>query len=83
MRKGKDPELDPDLYLWLMDPDPGGKKHVDPADPDPQPLLSGQLAFPLSLPERDSATRPIFRYFLIQNRSTYGPCVKPHFLAKK
>ncbi len=28
MRKGKDPdsELDPDPYLWLMDPDPGGTK---------------------------------------------------------
>ncbi len=24
MRKGKDP--DPDPYLWLMDPDPGGTK---------------------------------------------------------
>jgi hypothetical protein len=24
MRKGKDPEPDP--YLWLMDPDPGGLK---------------------------------------------------------
>ncbi len=29
MRKGKDPNP----YLWLMDPDPGGPKH---ADPDPQ-----------------------------------------------
>jgi hypothetical protein len=28
MRKGKDP--DPELYLCLMDPDPGGQKHADP-----------------------------------------------------
>jgi hypothetical protein len=28
MRKGKDPELDPDPYLWLI---------TDPADPDPVP----------------------------------------------
>ncbi len=35
MRKGKDP--DPDPYLWLMDPDPGGPKHADPADPNPYP----------------------------------------------
>ncbi len=26
MRKGKDPDLEPDPYLWLMDPDPGGPK---------------------------------------------------------
>jgi hypothetical protein len=25
-RKGKDPELGPDLYLRLIDPDPGGPK---------------------------------------------------------
>jgi len=29
MRKGKDLEPDPDLYLWLMDLDPGGHKHPD------------------------------------------------------
>ncbi len=23
-----DPEPDPDLYLWLMDPDPGGFKNM-------------------------------------------------------
>ncbi len=36
--KDPDPELDPDLYLWLIDPDsdPGGSKHMDPTDPDPQ-----------------------------------------------
>jgi hypothetical protein len=34
MRKGKD--TDPDPHLGLMDPDPGGPKHVDPVDPDPQ-----------------------------------------------
>jgi hypothetical protein len=34
MRKGKN--LDPDPYLRLKDPDPGGPKHVDPPDPDPQ-----------------------------------------------
>jgi hypothetical protein len=28
-------EKDPDPYLRLMDPDPGGQKHVDLADPDP------------------------------------------------
>ncbi len=33
MRKGPDP----DLYLWLMDPDPGGPKNADPVDPDPFP----------------------------------------------
>jgi hypothetical protein len=27
---------DPDPYLWLMNPDPGGPKHTDP-DPDPGP----------------------------------------------
>jgi len=41
----KDPDSDPDLsipdlgYLRLLDPDPGGPKHVDPdpdSDPDPQ-----------------------------------------------
>ncbi len=38
MRKGKDP----DPYLLLMDPDPGGpKKHTDPADPDPQQWFEG------------------------------------------
>jgi hypothetical protein len=26
MRKGKDPDMDPDPYLWLMDPDPGALK---------------------------------------------------------
>jgi hypothetical protein len=31
MRKGNEP--DPDPYVWLMDPDPGGLKH---ADLDPQ-----------------------------------------------
>ncbi len=35
MRKGKDP--DPDPYLWLMDPNPGGLKHLDPVYPDPVP----------------------------------------------
>ncbi len=32
MKKGKDLEsdTDPDLYLKLMDPDPGGQKHSDP-----------------------------------------------------
>ncbi len=29
-----DLDLDPDPYLWLMDPEPGGPKHVDPVDPD-------------------------------------------------
>jgi hypothetical protein len=28
-----------DPYLWLMDPDPGGRKHTDSADPDPQHYL--------------------------------------------
>ncbi len=28
MRKGKDPEADPDLYLSLMDPDPGRPKNM-------------------------------------------------------
>jgi hypothetical protein len=28
------PDHDPDPYLWLMNPDPGGPKHVDPVDPD-------------------------------------------------
>ncbi len=40
MRIGKDPEPepepDPDPYLWLIDPDPAGPKHADPADPYPQ-----------------------------------------------
>jgi hypothetical protein len=27
---------DPDPYLWLMDPDPGGQKHMYPIDPDPR-----------------------------------------------
>jgi hypothetical protein len=31
--KDPDPELDPDPYLCPVDPDPGGKKHVDP-DPE-------------------------------------------------
>ncbi len=26
MRKGEDPDPDPDRYLWLMGPDPGGPK---------------------------------------------------------
>ncbi len=34
MRKGKDSEPDP--YLWLMDPEPGGPKHADPPGPDLQ-----------------------------------------------
>ncbi len=29
-------EPDPDPYLWLMVPDPGGPKQTDPTDPDPQ-----------------------------------------------
>ncbi len=33
MRKKKDPEPDP--YLRLVDPDPGGPNHAGPADPDP------------------------------------------------
>ncbi len=28
---------DPDLYLWLMDPDPGAQKHLDPTDLDSDP----------------------------------------------
>ncbi len=38
MNKGKDPdpERDPDPYLWLMNPDPGGPKTSGFADPDPQ-----------------------------------------------
>ncbi len=38
MRKGKDPEADPDPYLVLMDPDPEGPKTNVPylTDPDPQ-----------------------------------------------
>ncbi len=31
MRKGKDP--DPDPYLWLIDPDPGGQKQSGPRSP--------------------------------------------------
>ncbi len=40
MRKGKDsePYLDPDQYLWLMEPE--AQKHADPVpDPDPQHWL--------------------------------------------
>ncbi len=37
MRKGKDPDPEPDLdtvpQLRLMDPDPVGPKHADPAEP--------------------------------------------------
>ncbi len=33
-------------FLWLMDPDPGAEKHVDPVDPDsnldPQHCLQSQ-----------------------------------------
>jgi hypothetical protein len=40
MRKGKDPEpeRESDPYLSLTDPDadPGGQKHTDPTDPDPE-----------------------------------------------
>jgi hypothetical protein len=38
MRKKKDPEPDPDPnpHFRLMDLDPGGQKHADPADPDAQ-----------------------------------------------
>ncbi len=34
----KDPESDPDPYIWLMDPGPdqGGPKQTDLTDPDPQ-----------------------------------------------
>ncbi len=37
MRKGKDPEPDP--ILWLMDPNriQDVQKHADPAEPDPDP----------------------------------------------
>jgi hypothetical protein len=28
---------DPDSILWLVDPDPGGQKKVDPVDPDSNP----------------------------------------------
>jgi hypothetical protein len=42
MINGKDPEPDPDPYLWLMGPDPGGQKHADPVDPDPVPDLDPQ-----------------------------------------
>jgi hypothetical protein len=35
MRIEKEP--DPDPHLRLMDPDPGGPKHADPVDPDPDP----------------------------------------------
>ncbi len=37
IRKGKDPELDPDRHLCLMDldPDSGGQKHANSSDPDP------------------------------------------------
>ncbi len=36
LRKGKDPESDPDpgSYFWLADPDPGGPKTG--TDPDPE-----------------------------------------------
>jgi hypothetical protein len=33
MRTWKDPELDPDPYLWLMN----AQKHADLAAPDPDP----------------------------------------------
>jgi hypothetical protein len=39
MRKGKDPEPDP--YFRITDPELGGPKHADPADPDPQHWLWG------------------------------------------
>ncbi len=29
----KDPDSEPDPYLWLMDPDAGVQKHVDSTDP--------------------------------------------------
>ncbi len=31
----KNPDTEPDPYLWLMDPE--GQKHVDPVDPDSDP----------------------------------------------
>jgi hypothetical protein len=73
MRKGKDPELelDPDPYLWLMDPDPGGPKTCGSCGSGSSTLLSVQLAFPLSLPERDRATRPMFRYYFFLSKPHY------------
>ncbi len=40
-----DPEQDPDSdpYLWLVDPDPGAQKHVDP-DPQHCCLLTSRLS---------------------------------------
>ncbi len=35
--KNPDPELDPDPYLVLTDPDLEFIKHRDPTDPDPAP----------------------------------------------
>ncbi len=43
MRKGKNPELEPDPYLWQTDPDADGiweaPKHTDP-DADPEHWVS-------------------------------------------
>jgi hypothetical protein len=40
-----DPELDPDPYLWLMDPDPGGPKTCGVPDPDPILALAVQAVY--------------------------------------
>ncbi len=50
-----EPDSDPDPYLWLMDPDPGGQKHVDTVDPDPDHWEQGfraDFSFSLTFSKR-------------------------------